>query len=323
MNESRPALAAALQRRADHYNALYRQASAATGLDGEAFGAHLRTVVAPIVEAVATSGAEADIDAVTSSLYELSLRLAGRRMVAADAPHQGVHRLWTELLPKWPGLLVEAPRRLPLALTNAAVKLHREGDDAFQRWLEILEACADAAHTADELLQSGQVAAWRVGLAEFRDSALAVWEGLPPTLKIFSVGARDVDLDIVADVLRLRWPQQSTLTYVGSAGGFTGFGEDFAEPPIVENRGGTLVAFDGESFFEIHADRFGARCHRVRPEQLPDSVSAPSIDDYKEALSDARSDFASPASFAATDHTLALTLEHSYRVFLFAPPSKP
>ena len=249
-----------LASRRERYNQQFRLARHhARGLDPAEFLAHLREVVGPIVDAVA-----GDPEPVCDALVELSLALAQRgRLGSAGAVTDGLRRL----LPAIPALLAAEPRRLPVAVVNALhhLEVSPTGDPA--GWLDTMLALGQHVTGVSEFLDAGAVAAWRRGLAQLRDAALATAARLPGELVRVALGTTST-----VDVSRLAadpWLDPSpgeraeALLLVRRVGGFRGFGGTFRRPPTVSTSAGRWYASDGADAWRMQADRFGVHLGRV------------------------------------------------------------
>ncbi|HYQ62667.1 hypothetical protein [Actinophytocola sp.] len=249
-----------LASRRERYNQQFRLARHhARGLDPAEFLAHLREVVGPIVDAVA-----GDPEPVCDALVELSLALAQRgRLGSAGAVTDGLRRL----LPAIPALLAAEPRRLPVAVVNALhhLEVSPTGDPA--GWLDTMLALGQHVTGVSEFLDAGAVAAWRRGLAQLRDAALATAARLPGELVRVALGTTST-----VDVSRLAadpWLDPSpgeraeALLLVRRVGGFRGFGGTFRRPPTVSTSAGRWYASDGADAWRVQADRFGVHLGRV------------------------------------------------------------
>ena len=114
------------------------------------------------------------------------------------------------------------------------------------------------------------------------------------------------------------------LAIVGKLGGFRGFGGTFVCPPAAIAIDNQLFIYDDEQCWSLHADCFGAILKRYGSD-LPDghesqgrfklSPNGIAIDDRFTV----RFPFLQKASsYASDDHTLAVTLPHSHKVYLIA-----
>lgn len=310
-------------------------------LDPDVLAWHLAQVLDPVVRPLADSDPDR-VDGVVRTLFDLSLDLIGRDCLGPASRYPAVGDAWTALLPAAPKFLLEEPRKLAAAVTNAAFNLSRESDAAAREWISRLRALLPLCPDLETFLAAGQVAAWRCGLAHFRDGAVEVWRTLPdgPAMAVLGLdNPRDrPDRAAVEAALADPWRFPETaglnlkynLEIVAQVGGFRGFGGPFLSPPEVILADGAIYAFDRSQCFSLHADCFGAVFKRFGPD-LPPGVGGRAgfgLDQdgtvTKGQVNRRFSELAGFSSFAASDHTLAVTSEQSHRVRLVAlTPEKP
>jgi hypothetical protein len=194
--------------------------------------------------------------------------------------------------------------------------------------------CTDSAM----FLTLGQVAAWRAGMAHFRESALAAGDKLPESLVVAAIEPQAAGWSQLRDRLMADpWydpasPNDTSTTprVVARAGAFRGFGGLFSEPPTAAMADGQLLVRGGSECWLLTADAFGVTFHRATQEEferaraqsaLPDgisvrggtvtirgcSVSLPSV-------------FGEVTSACASRATLALTSSHTHAILLIAVP---
>ncbi|MBI3273172.1 MAG: hypothetical protein HYZ53_29550 [Planctomycetes bacterium] len=223
---------------------------------------------------------------------------AGGSVGGGTSPALGL--LFREVFPAIRSRLLERPLELPAALSNAVENLGERGP-AFARGIARVAACAPGA---DALLDAGAVLAWRLGEARLRRAALAAAARLPARAALEALGLGDWPdaaaplalASLAADgwrhprdvfsprtVERLPKCSHEELTAlgarlapdadapleawapVGKAGEFSGFGGEFAEPPLLLEAGAEsdrhrFWASAGEARFRIDADCFGCVC---------------------------------------------------------------
>jgi hypothetical protein len=336
--------AAVLEARRSGFNARFEAARRRTpALDRVAFGEHLVQVVAPIVEAVAARGS-AHVSAVAEALYDLSLELFTIGVLGPAARYPAVTRGWRRLLSAHPAAVAADPRRLTSALTNALINLSQVPGVQPYRWIDGLLECAALQPTPAEILAAGQVVAWRVGMAHFRQATLDRCQTLSPALTRVALGllpdarAESASLDVVLARLQADpWldPVQAALPnitvprpilgLVARVGGFRGFGGVFLRPPRVESSQSGFILRDGYQDWLLVADHFGATFHRTAPSPLHASVHPDDsvFPDGRVSLAGHTGAFPSLAGAKswATDaarRTLAVTMPHSHTVALVA-----
>jgi hypothetical protein len=232
------------------------------GVDAAAFSEFLSGPLDAIVGKVAGVDG-ASVPALVDVLYELGLALLGQRWIGPGARAPAIVGGWELLADSAPALFARQPAALAAAVANALVhwSAHGGGGD----WLATLGALASRARSADELLHAGQVAAWRHGLAHYRESALERARTLDRELLALALG---VSLDDWQDRMLLsltidRWyrpdlPPAKAPRVAAQVGAFVGFGGRFGEPPVVGTINGELLLHSGGQRYSVHADAYGA-----------------------------------------------------------------
>jgi hypothetical protein len=327
------ALARVLEERRSRFNTLFAEARRVLPqLDADAFSTFLRATIAPALDAVA--GVAPDrIGEVGEVLFEVALELIGKDLLNK---HPSLATGLPRLLSGLPGQLAEDPRGLASAITNALCYFSQVAGARPEEWIDaVLRIGRDGVKTS-VLLEAGQVAAWRAGMAHFRQGSLAICERLEPRIVCDVLGVPDnvgnASVEAVINQLRVDpWfdPGNSSgkkvLQIVGRVGGFRGFGGPFVAPPRVAFVDGQFLVDDGDSCRLLIADRFGASFHRTSADfpkrtKNPDGpfrierkgrVTCGKETGFFEELRD----FSSAAADATT---LAVTLPHSHFVNLVA-----
>lgn len=212
------------------------------------------------------------------AICEVGLELVARRLAGAGARHRWMDEAWGRLLPAAARFVAADPRRVLGAVSNAVHQLASTPGARPEQWLALMPRVATLARSADEFLHAGQVAAWRCGMAHFREGALRLaWE-LPGAL---TLAALDAEGDAAALLEQLRadawfapgvakggpWP-------VARAGAFRGFGGVFALPPVIALHHGQWVATSGDGHWLLTADAFGATFHRLAGEAIAPPATA-------------------------------------------------
>ena len=148
----------ALLARRERYNALFAEARHyQPQLDGAAFGLVLIDSVAPLVEAVAGTGGDAE--AVTDDLYTVALELYGHGMLGPERNDPWVTAGWTAMT-ALARPLGRAPRRVAAAVSNALRNLGQTPGARPAAWLDSLRVCAEMEDEPDTLLKAGQALAF-------------------------------------------------------------------------------------------------------------------------------------------------------------------
>lgn len=336
-------MARVLARHRDRFNAAFAQARRTVrGLDPDAFSGHLIGRVGPLLDRMgrmASGGADdGALDAAGVALYDLSLELFAKGILGGPERYPAVGRAWADLFPRISDLILAAPRRLPAALVNALCQLTGEPGAAPERWLETLAAVAPLCSDPETLLRAGQAAAWRWGLAHYREGALSVCDGLPPEVTARILGLPDgsdaayagtvtghLKADPWYDPASLPDQQYGSLAPVGTVGGFRGFGGTFLNPPeAFRGNDGRIHLRDSEGAWVLFADRFGATLHRTDPQAKgkPGAAGAFRIDARGKVVRDGAGrrfpHLAGAASSADDGSTLAVCLPLSHHVHLIA-----
>jgi hypothetical protein len=294
------------------------------------------------------------------SVYELVLLHAGRATLAPDGsgsvPALGV--LLRETFPRITPLLLDAPRSLPGALSNAVENLGPRGAEFARR----LPAVAEHLTRAVDLLDAGVVLAWRLGDARCRSAALDIAGRLPPkaalaaldlagwpeTAAPLALGALAADgwrdpatlftpktlKAVAARPSRIAGLVESLKTAVGGGseewtpagrvGDFTGFGGPFEEPPVLlqaDDRA-TRHRFwvrSGGVVFRVDADVYGSSCRADASVDFP--VAKPVGGTKGRGKKAARPALQLTAtSIVQREDLLLFTLADSFRVRVLAPP---
>jgi hypothetical protein len=227
-------------------------------LQPEPFAALLERVLPAI------AAGESDASGALDALYDLLLQLTARDALAV---HPGLNVLLVETLPRLRPLLVARPT-LARSLVNAVERLGERG----AQLAHTIAACAGVVGSAEELLDAGAVAAWRLGEARLRAAACRVMPHLPGAVTLRALALDDwphegAPLAVAALARDAWWPPQrvvsertlaslrgapperlaALVTRLGSGAGgslarwqeaarvgeFSGFGGAFDAPPLV------------------------------------------------------------------------------------------
>ncbi len=312
-------------------------------IDGVAFQEHLRTTVNELVGGVASVQPER-VCAVVSSLFDASLELFAAGLLGWQTKHPHVIAAWREVLPRATRLLARDPTQVVGCLSNAVDYLASQSAARPVEWILLMRDLSPHCDSVQQWRDAGTIAAWRVGLVQFRSAALNLARRLPLKVATRSVGAPDDMTESVwherLDALEAdRWlsPVGQTaeanrrLRVVRTAGGFRGFGGPCLGLPSVVAQDGEIFISDGNTSWQLLADVFGTLWHRV-PGLPPKKGSAANsskttIDKRGRVSWDGEqhefSELAEPSSFACDGQTLAVTLPTSYHVFLLARTAQP
>jgi hypothetical protein len=298
--------------------------------------------VAPIVDAVGRVEKHA-VPLVTESLYDLSLQLLVQELLGPSSRYPVIAEGWRSLLPHAAELVAAAPQRFVGSITNALYNLARTPGARPQQWLADMKHLAGVGGADVEIvLRAGQVAAWRAGLAHYRDGAIAACRGLTTTLALAALGlSGQPPLPVEGLLTRLEndpWlTPASALSMrtrrrpriVMRVGAFRGFGGLFMRPPAVHLRAGQLLVEDGVESWTLVADCFGATFHRFalagQRQHSIDAESEPAfhLDRRGHVMATTGSsaeiaELKDAQTWASDRHTLAVTTALSHSVFLVA-----
>ncbi|NCT90162.1 hypothetical protein GXB85_04235 [Cellulomonas sp. APG4] len=292
---------AAVRRRRAALNEVLRRAAA----QGAAPEDLLRTTaeVAGLVRGLEVALPEDRFDATLEALVGSAAALCAQGRAGAHGPE---HRALAVAATAVPWLAVD-PRPVVGAMVAAAPTVARQGD--LDAWLRRVAAAATAeqgvtagADLAARVRSVVVVAAWRSGLARFRDAALAAVDELP---RAVAVAALDLPAELAADPSRLGeavltphradrwwWPGSRTAPGVlARHGGFRGLGGPWLRRPVVlgwvgpaEGGPGWLVEADDVAWLvvaDVHGSaitRFGdAAADGVTGRPRPPAHGAPHV----------------------------------------------
>ena len=331
----RGAFAKALDRNRDYFNSGFvRARRMSRQLDAEEFSDHLRKVVAPMVDEIARQAPE-KANSVAIVLYDLSLELFAKDCLGTKSRYPAMAKVWQELFPQIPSFVAEQPHQLVSACCNAVYNLSVEagnGGKTAEHWLARMKAIARLCVDVEQFLLVGQVLAWRSGMAHYRETAIAIWQQLPESLMVATLGfpcelapSKSELMAEIADPWRLPgMAGKQKLAIVGQLGGFRGFGGPFICPPAAIAIDGQLFVYDDEHCWSLHTDCFGAILQPYGSD-LPDgkesqgryklSPNGTAIDEW---VSVRFPSLKNSSSYASDRHTLVATLPHSHKVYTIA-----
>ncbi|MDM8515139.1 hypothetical protein QUF76_02980 [Desulfobacterales bacterium HSG16] len=322
----------------DLFNLKFNHASRSDrSLNGNDFFDHLTGIVAPLVNLVA-GFPNANAKKLACSLYDLSLALFAQGCFGKNPVYPEVLRAWKELFPSVPQFLAEEPETLPAAISNALINLTTEKSGKQLLWLDIMKGLAPLCSDTDTFLNAGKTAAWRCGMAHYREGALEAAKSLSPQIfarviglsgSIDSAKTRDVLKNLIKDPWYYPFPlkknNDKSLAIVAVGGGFQGFGGPFITPPSAKKIKNMLYLYDDEEYRVLHADIFGATLHRAG-KGVPKgrSYSDKSFKIGTDGIvckGNIKKKFPKLAGFSSavsTSDTLVVCLPGSHRVFLVA-----
>lgn len=224
----------------------------------------LRDFIATELDAVAVAVARVEPDSVGEAVqvaYEIGIELVGQRLLGPQARSPWVRRAWQAIVPAAAPLAARAPRDTLGALSNATVQLGTTPGVRTSQWIELLAGAAPQCTEVEMLRHAGAVCAWRAGMVQLRDAALAAGEQLPTRLAMACLGldADQPDEAIWSRLRASRWSAPDDARAPGHViGGFTGFGGTFPEPPDIRVDATGFIAQAGARVYALDADACGA-----------------------------------------------------------------
>ena len=332
-------LAVVLKAERSRFNARFAEARRLyPNLEVDAFQAFVTETLDPLIEAISAARPEA-VPEVTWVAYEAGLELVGQQLAGPRAVGRHIETGWRELLATAAAKVCESPDQMIGGVSNALHNLAATPGVRPGLWISELCRLTTLCPDAATWLRVGQVLAWRVGLAHYRESALAVADGLGEALATEVLGSSPgsdwsavrarLDVDPWFDPKDGLESEQSgsvpALRVARRVGGFRGFGGLFPEPPTVVTSGDRIVVLSDGDAWTLFADCFGATFHRTADIEH----GAPSLDcgghleleNTTVRLAKASLDLPELGRFtsaARTAHTLALTGTLSHAVVLVA-----
>ena len=230
-------------------------------LSAEGFSDFLQSCVDPVVKAVAAFDASR-APAAALAAYDAGLELAGMGLVGPGARSLLVPAVWRELAPKLAPLIAQQPAEVLGLLSNAALYLESVPRTRHIEWLKGMLALAARIGSIPQLQASGQIMAWRCGVAHFRAGALAAADKLPESLALAAWGA---DQTGSWSMLRQKMADDPWWAPGGAQqidlGEFAGFGGEFGEPPEVHAHIGSFTVRSGIAYHLLMVDAYGAVLH--------------------------------------------------------------
>jgi hypothetical protein len=306
-------------------------------LDAEAFAGFIRGAVDPLVGAVARTRFERVTD-VTLAAYDIALELIGQKLAGRSARTPHVGGAWRRVLPEVAPLVAAAPERMITAVCNASHHLSSTTGARPGAWIDLMARLGGQCTDSSMFLTLGQVAAWRAGMAHFRESALTAADTLPEPLMLAAIEAPKARWSEVRDRLRSDpWydpaaPNETSATprVAARVGAFRGFGGLFTEPPTAAIADGQVIVGAGGEWWLLTADVFGATFHRATREEfdrgrggsvLPEGIvlhgATATVRGRNVSLPEA---FDEVTSACASRTTLALTSARTHAILLVALP---
>ncbi|MFW5637295.1 MAG: hypothetical protein ACOC3A_11600 [Thermodesulfobacteriota bacterium] len=110
---------------------------------------------------------------------DLSLELFVKGILGGPDRHPAGVRAWKDLFPAIAGLIASEPKKLPAAVINALCNLSVERGADPDKWIDTAISVAPLCPDGRTFLKAGQAAAWRWGMAHYREGALSLLPDLP------------------------------------------------------------------------------------------------------------------------------------------------
>ena len=266
-------LAAELKATRGALNARVAAAQAQPGFDAAAFTAFLRERLDPLAQAVDAVAPERTAAAVAAGL-DMALTLSVG-LTSGDARIGVVDDTWAELGGPYARLIAEQPAAVLGGLTNAALRIAATPGARVERWRDLMARLAVHA-TSDTWRALGQLAAWRAGMAHYRDGALGAADTLPEPVALAALDAHGGAWPAVRAALAAnRWWSPGDGAAERQVGGFAGFGGPFAEPPEIAVGVEGLLVRSGERCHLLVADSYGATLHSSTLQAFQNAVGRP------------------------------------------------
>lgn len=274
-----------------------------------------------------------------SALADVLLDLIGKGVIGEGGRYPGFEEDFARIAFRFSVALAESPRKLLASLANARLKLESYSAARSSEWMMRMETL-DARLPASAVLAAGVVSAWVCGLSALRDAALTQLASLPETTAYPLFRLEGFDGGMAALIGRLKedlWFDPAYPAAEGpvfkDAGGFLGFDGPFLRPPEVYADDGVFLLFDGETFFRLFADAFGAMLVRTAAPDNPVSMNRKALSEqgwewngeggavYRGVTIPLPENFpGSYRSTAAIGPALCYTSAESHRAFLLGLP---
>ena len=255
-------------------NARVAAAGVQSGFDPAALSSFLRERLDPLAEAVEAAAPERTA-AVVDAAFGMALTLTAQRLAGPGARSPVVDETWAELGAPYAMLIAEQPSAVLGALSNAALRIASTPGARVERWRELMVGLAPHA-TFDTYRALGQVAAWRAGVAHYREGALRAADTLEDAVALAAVGAAGGAWPAVrAAFAANRWWSPGDGAAERRIGGFSGFGGPFSEPPEVAADAEGLLVRSGDRCHLLIVDGYGATLHPSTPQAFQAAVARP------------------------------------------------
>jgi hypothetical protein len=307
-------------------------------LDGKVFLEHLQTLVEPVADTVSRVAA-GKVEELVIIFYDFLLDLMGKGLLGTESRYPALLKGWTHLFTGLPHLLVQDPALFAGSISNALYNLSTNQGTRPTYWIDEMIRIGKTCDDIKQFLEAGKIVAWRSGMAHYRDGALETCLTIDPALArtaLCVAETNEVPLEVITFKLKndpwlAPWSaskaeaRDKQLKIASVVGAFRGYGGLFISPPEIIGSSGDFYVFDNENCWLMTADLFGATLHRLGAD-LPDGDQSGTSDFtidkkgrvYKLKQHTPFPELASASSYAANETTLAVTLPHSFGIYLVA-----
>lgn len=256
------------------YDQLYREHELRYGsLSPPLLTSWIVGVIEPVVVAAAED--EAQAGKVFSCFYRSLLPLLGNQLAVI---HEREYQQAWAMLAKNAALMRHSPATIVNAVNSALLTLRRYQPGNVLRWISLMEQTIARCKTTEDFLRCGRIYAWMCGLAQLRQQAMDDLMVMSYELK---AELENVSSTSLYDVIGRHWFFEKQPSFAGVAGGFTGLGGPFRNPPRVSMIGAQIVAADDQIVCALFADSFGSILISETPFQAPEVAAQASLEPFQ------------------------------------------
>jgi hypothetical protein len=242
--------------------------------DTGAFAQFLQTEVDHLIRAVAQVMPER-ARAAAIVAYDLALELVSLALAGPGARSVLVNQSWQTLAPQYVLLLARHPAEVLGMLSNAVINIGKVPDARPLQWIAEMGQLASLVNTVPEMQAAGQILAWRAGLAHLRIGAIQAADELPEALAHAAFRIADGTPWSAARECLLTNPwspataADADMLQAGrEIGRFSGFGGEFAQPPLVQACTEGFFVNSAAYYGLLVADLHGAVLHGASKEEF-------------------------------------------------------
>lgn len=303
------------------YNQLLREFELKHGIpDANFITDWIVNVIEPVLEEI-TGAYPHRLPQLFQAMFTELLFLAANRNVIE---YKDEYRKAWALCVKIPGVFQAYPSRLIKAIDSAVDSIRDYHPNKVFQWISQMDQVAAECHTLEQFLACGRILAWSCGMAHLRVRAESEFSNLPPGLKKTIQQAAGISSN-PETFFSHEWGTLSKHDFMGEAGGFTGFGGNFASPPLVIQMEDKIIATDRKSCFLLFADSFGKvllNCPPIPEDIILDKANTKGLETARKRFGKVF-DFGDVTSFVAIDHTLVITRASSHYLYIYGCPVEP